>query len=145
MSEQYYLYSLLLITANTAALDNGVALTPPMGFNSYMSSALQNEQGLRKAAEFIVNSGMRDLGNKCINTDEGWEESSRDSQGNLQWNSTLYPSGLPTFIEFLHRNMLLLFGIYGASTELLRVFPVARNLGSCILRCMMRRSMPHGA
>jgi len=65
----YYLYSLLLITANTAALDNGVALTPPMGFNSYMSSALQNEQGLRKAAEFIVNSGMRDLGYKYINTD----------------------------------------------------------------------------
>ena len=112
----YYLYSLLLITANTAALDNGVALTPPMGFNSYMSSALQNEQGLRKAAEFIVNSGMRDLGYKYINTDEGWEESSRDSQGNLQWNSTLYPSGLPTFIAFLHKNMSLLFGIYGAAS-----------------------------
>jgi hypothetical protein len=112
----YYLYSLLLITANTAALDNGVALTPPMGFNSYMSSALQNEQGLRKAAEFIANSGMRDLGYKYINTDEGWEESSRDSQGNLQWNSTLYPSGLPTFIAFLHKNMSLLFGIYGAAS-----------------------------
>ena len=99
-----------------AALDNGVALTPPMGFNSYMAgSALQDEAGLRKVAEFLIESGMRDLGYKYINTDEGWEEPTRNSEGNLIWNSTLYPSGLPNFIDYLH-NHSFYFGIYGAAS-----------------------------
>ena len=106
----------MMIPTYAAALDNGVALTPPMGFNSYMAgSALQNEAGLRKVAEFLIQSGMRDLGYKYINTDEGWEEPTRNSEGNLKWNSTLYPSGLPNFIDYLH-NHSFYFGIYGAAS-----------------------------
>jgi Alpha galactosidase A/Alpha galactosidase C-terminal beta sandwich domain len=115
-----YLYSALLLgiclPSLSSSLDNGVALTPPMGFNSYMAGeALQNEDGLLRAANFMIQSGLRDLGFRFVNTDEGWEEKNRDSSGNLVWNATLYPNGLPYLIESLH-NLKMLFGIYGAAS-----------------------------
>ncbi|KAI2494830.1 alpha-galactosidase [Fragilaria crotonensis] len=101
----------------TYALDNGVALTPPMGFNSYMAGkALQNEVGLLRVAEFMLDHGMRTVGYRYINTDEGWEESTRDaSTGTIRWNETLYPSSLPVVVERLH-NLSFYFGIYGAAS-----------------------------
>ena len=106
-----------VIADDLSALDNGLAKTPPMGFNSYMAGPrCQNETGLGAVADFFVSSGLRDLGYVYINTDEGWEEKERDPDtGELLWNKIAYPSGLPTFIETLHdRN--LKFGIYGAAS-----------------------------
>lgn len=88
-----------------------------MGFNSYMAGeSMKNEKGLRRAADFMISSGMRDLGYVYVNTDEGWEQKLRNpSSKGLQWNATLYPSGLPAFIESLHKDSLK-FGIYGAAS-----------------------------
>jgi alpha-galactosidase len=106
-----------IVTRMATALDNGVALTPPMGFNSYMAGAgLQNEVGLLRVADFMLNNGMRSVGYRYINTDEGWEESTRDNAtGTIRWNATLYPSSLPVLVERLH-NLSFYFGIYGAAS-----------------------------
>ena len=108
---------LLHLISATVALDNGLAQTPPMGFNSYMAGpCCQHETGLGAVADFVVRSGLANLGYVYINTDEGWESKERDpSTGQLQWDPLLYPSGLPTFIDALH-NKSLHFGIYGASS-----------------------------
>ncbi len=72
------------------ALDNGVALTPPMGFNSYMApGALHNEAGLGAVADFFVRSGLHTKGYTYVNTDEGWELGTRNAQGALRWDPIL--------------------------------------------------------
>jgi alpha-galactosidase len=98
-----------------SALNNGLAITPPMGFNSYMSS-VSGESGLGSIAAFFKSSGLQQNGYNYINTDEGWELKTRDPKtGELQWNPDSYPSGLPTFITQLHA-MGLKYGIYGAAS-----------------------------
>ena len=47
--------ALLLLLPSCIARDNGLALTPPMGFNSYMvGSGLSGEAGLGSIASFEV-------------------------------------------------------------------------------------------
>lgn len=96
------------------ALDNGLAKTPPMGFNGYFAH-VGGEVGLGAVADFLVSSGMRDSGYIYVNTDEGWESRHRDADGRLQWSTSAYPSGLPTFIDKLHKQGLK-YGIYGSAS-----------------------------
>lgn len=96
-------------------LENGLARTPPMGFNSYMTE-LRGERGLGLIADFFVSSGMREDGYAYVNTDEGWEVKARDARtGALRWSLAEYPSGLPAFISRLHERGLK-YGIYGAAS-----------------------------
>jgi alpha-galactosidase len=49
--------------ANLPALDNGLARTPPMGWNSWNKFACNVSEDLIKgAADALVSSGMRDAG-----------------------------------------------------------------------------------
>lgn len=98
------------------SLDNGLARTPPMGFNNYMSG-VSGEEGLGSIADFILSSGMREAGYVYVNTDEDWETKGRNNTtGRLQWSSAAYPSGLPTFISRKLHARGLKFGIYGAAS-----------------------------
>eukprot|EP00911_Craspedida_sp_UC1_P002528 UC1_evm1s1876 len=111
----FLLLQLLHHMPSARALDNGLARTPPMGFNSYMSG-LHGEAGLGAIADFFVSSGMRELGYIYVNTDEGWELKNRTSEGGvLQVNPAEYPSGLLNFTTRL-RQMGLKYGIYGAAS-----------------------------
>eukprot|EP00937_MAST-01D_sp_MAST-1D-sp2_P001136 g1136.t1 len=105
----------LAALGTAAALMNGLAVTPPMGFNSYMSG-VSGEAGLGAVADFFISSGMHHSGYEYVNTDEGWENKARNaSTGELEWSSSAYPSGLPTFIASLHKRGLK-YGIYGAAS-----------------------------
>lgn len=99
------------------SLDNGVALTPPMGFNNFMAgNKTIGAKGLTYIADFIERSGLRDLGYIYINTDEGWELPDRHvSTGELQENPSQFPDGIANFIKGLH-NRGFKFGIYGAAS-----------------------------
>lgn len=105
------------LLAVAMALQDGLAHTPPMGFNSYMSPRHDHAhaEGFEAIASFFISSGMRENGYLYINTDEGWETKSRDSHGRLQWDGGKFPMGLPAFIDGLH-NRSLKFGIYGAAS-----------------------------
>ena len=70
--------ALVVLACTAHALDNGLASTPPMGFNSYMSG-VSGERGLGAIADFFVSSGMIHSGYEYVNTDEGWEEKGRDN------------------------------------------------------------------
>src|SRR5688500_11728341 len=66
------------------ALNNGVARTPPMGWNSWNTFGCNiNETLIRQMGDAIVSSGMRDLGYKYVVVDDCWMNSTRDAQGNL--------------------------------------------------------------
>ncbi|MDI6098876.1 ricin-type beta-trefoil lectin domain protein [Actinoplanes sp. NEAU-A12] len=94
------------------ALDNGVARTPPMGWNSWNAFGCNiNETLIRQMADAIVSSGMRDLGYRYVVVDDCWFNPNRDSAGNLQGDPTRFPSGMKALGDYLHSRDLK-FGIY---------------------------------
>ncbi|MEV4119795.1 ricin-type beta-trefoil lectin domain protein [Micromonospora sp. NPDC049645] len=94
------------------ALDNGVARTPPMGWNSWNSFGCNiNEALIRQTADAIVSSGMRDLGYQYVVVDDCWFNPNRDSSGNIQGDPSRFPSGMKALGDYLHARGLK-FGLY---------------------------------
>ena len=66
--------------------DNGMARTPPMGWNSWNKFAGKvNDADVRGMADAMVSSGMKDAGYVYINIDDTWE-GPRDANGNITSN-----------------------------------------------------------
>jgi alpha-galactosidase len=104
--------AVVLPAARARALDNGVARTPPMGWNTWNSFGCNiNEALIRQSADAIVSSGMRDLGYQYVVVDDCWFNPNRDAQGNLQGDPTRFPSGMRALGDYLHARGLK-FGIY---------------------------------
>jgi alpha-galactosidase len=94
------------------ALDNGVARTPPMGWNDWNTFGCNiNETVVRQTADALVANGMRDLGYRYVVVDDCWFNPNRDSAGNLQGDPARFPSGMRALGDYLHSRGLL-FGIY---------------------------------
>jgi alpha-galactosidase len=58
----------------------------------------------------MVSSGMQAAGFQYINVDDCWMDG-RDANGNLQWNASKFPSGMPALASYVHGKGLK-FGIY---------------------------------
>ena len=102
----------ILRTTSAQALENGVARTPPMGWNSWNTFGCNiNEALIRQMADAIVSSGMRDLGYQYVVVDDCWFNPNRDSAGNLQGDPSRFPSGMKALGDYLHARNLK-FGIY---------------------------------
>ncbi|HTW81456.1 MAG TPA: glycoside hydrolase family 27 protein [Terracidiphilus sp.] len=88
-----------------------VALTPPMGWNSWNYFAEKvTDQDIRSAADEIVSSGMKDAGYVYINIDDTWE-GERDANGVLHTNSK-FPD-MKALADYVHSKGLKL-GIYSS-------------------------------
>ncbi|HZR44964.1 MAG TPA: glycoside hydrolase family 27 protein [Ktedonobacteraceae bacterium] len=100
------------------AEDNGLALTPPMGFNDWNAFHCGvTEAEIKQAADFISSSGLKSAGYRYVNVDDCWMASSRDSHGNLVPDPTKFPDGIKALADYVHHDDLL-FGIYeGAGTQ----------------------------
>jgi len=108
-----------------------VAPTPPMGWNSwnYFGENV-NEDIIRKTADAMVSSGLRDAGYKYIVIDDVWElgrvkrfykpdmtaRQGRDANGRLLVNPERFPSGMKVLADYIHSKGLK-FGIYTAPGE----------------------------
>ena len=97
-----------------AALNNDLAKTPPMGWNSWNIFAGNiDETKIKQIADAMVNSGMRDAGYAYLNLDDNWMANpARDSSGNLRCDPTRFPSGMKALGDYIHSKGLK-FGIYG--------------------------------
>jgi alpha-galactosidase len=103
---------LFISIASVLALDNGVARTPPMGWNAWNCFALGiDEEKIKSIADAMVSSGMKDAGYSYIVIDEGWEAQSRDADGNLLGDPTKFPNGIKALADYIHGKGLQ-FGIY---------------------------------
>jgi len=105
--------SLLLLTCAAPAKpsDNGLALTPPMGWNSWNKFACNVSEDLIKSmADAMVSSGMKDAGYQYIVIDDCWQVS-RDANGNIVADSQRFPSGIKALADYIHAKGLK-FGIY---------------------------------
>jgi alpha-galactosidase len=96
---------------------NGLALTPPMGWNSWNKFACDNnEQTVRATADAMVASGMRDADYQYVVIDDCWQ-TSRDANGFIVVDSQKFPSGIKALAHYVHSRGLK-FGIFSDAGRL---------------------------
>jgi len=88
-----------------------IALTPPMGWNSWNSWGIRvDEQKVRDAAD-LMSSKLMHHGWSYINIDDGWEASSRTASGELLGNEK-FPD-FKGLSDYIHSKGLK-FGVYSS-------------------------------
>lgn len=97
----------------------GLAMTPPMGWNSWNTFATNiSDKLVMGIADDMVNSGMKDAGYTYIVLDDGWMAKERDPEtGNLVPDPAKFPNGLEPVIEYVHSKGLK-FGLYNCAGTL---------------------------
>ena len=104
----------MIVLLASVALDNGLARTPPMGWNPYNSFWDEYDEGLVRAhADLLVSLGLRDLGYTYVNLDMGWSSNVRDPASSRLVPNIKFP-GLAngSLATYVHSRGLKL-GIYG--------------------------------
>uniref|UniRef100_A0A8C2IG11 Alpha-galactosidase n=1 Tax=Cyprinus carpio TaxID=7962 RepID=A0A8C2IG11_CYPCA len=118
---------------STSALDNGLALTPTMGWlhwERFMCN-IDCDECIRSScieifssclfmemADVMVKVGWKDAGCEFVCIDDCWPSHKRDTQGRLQTDPKRFPSGIKKLADYVHAKGLKL-GIYadiGTST-----------------------------
>lgn len=89
-----------------------LALTPPMGWNSWNCWGLSvNDERLKASARAMIDKGLIDHGWMYMNIDDGWEAEARNANGQIVSNSK-FPD-LKKTGDWLHSKGLK-FGIYSS-------------------------------
>ncbi|WP_407639521.1 NPCBM/NEW2 domain-containing protein [Kitasatospora azatica] len=109
---------LQLATAPAAmALDNGIALTPQMGFNNWNSTHCGgqfNEAMVKGIADLFVSKGLKAAGYQYVNLDDCWALPNRDASGNLVPDPVRFPDGIKALADYVHAKGLK-FGLYSSA------------------------------
>ena len=106
-----------------------LALTPPMGWNSWNTFEVNiNEDLVKKTADIIVSSGLKDAGYEYIVLDDGWMvKDHRDKNGDLVPDPVKFPHGMKALIDYVHSKGLK-FGLYNcAGTQTCAGYPGTRG------------------
>ncbi len=106
----------------------GIALTPPMGWNSWNTFQTHiSEQLVKDIADKMVSSGMRDAGYNYLVLDDGWMAMQRDTAGNLTADPVKFPHGMKVVADYVHSKGLK-FGLYNcAGTKTCAGYPGTRG------------------
>jgi hypothetical protein len=76
---------------------------PPMGWNSWNSFGRGiSENLIRREADAMVASGMRDAGYRYLTIDGGWRAPERDAGGNLVAHPERFPNGMKAIADYVH-------------------------------------------
>ncbi|MFC0105681.1 NPCBM/NEW2 domain-containing protein [Kibdelosporangium aridum] len=93
---------------------DGLALTPPMGFNNWNSTHCRaefNEAMVKGIADIFVSKGLKDAGYQYVNLDDCWALPQRGPDGNLVPDPVRFPNGIKAVADYVHSKGLK-FGIY---------------------------------
>lgn len=118
------------------ALDNDLAQTPPMGWNSWNQFYCNNGNGLTaaalmKVADDMVAKGLKDVGYEYVVLDDCFQDG-RDANGVIQVKADRFPDGIKPVADYVHAKGLK-FGIYsvpGDKTCANRYNGYTPNIGS---------------
>ncbi|MEV6113970.1 NPCBM/NEW2 domain-containing protein [Streptomyces sp. NPDC052109] len=100
--------------AAAPALADGLALTPPMGFNNWNSTHCRadfDENMVKGIADLFVRKGLKDAGYQYVNLDDCWALPQRDADGKLVPDPARFPDGIKAVADYVHSKGLKL-GIY---------------------------------
>jgi alpha-galactosidase len=106
----------------------GLALTPPMGWNSWNTFQTNiSEKLVKETADKMVSSGLKDAGYEYLVLDDGWMAMERDSDGNLVPDPKKFPHGMKELVDYVHSKGLK-FGLYNcAGTKTCAGYPGTRG------------------
>ena len=114
-------YTLNIIASNKAGKDlqkltikvgDQIALTPPMGWNSWNCWGLSvSEEKVKSSAQALIDKGLADYGWSYINIDDGWQQPHRAADSSVIPNEKF--SDMKALADWLH-NKGLHFGIYSS-------------------------------
>lgn len=119
MKLSYLIIALLIVTNGNAQKFANLALTPPMGWNSWNTFQTNiSEELVKDIADKMVSSGMKDAGYQYIVLDDGWMAKERDSiTGDLVPDSIKFPHGMKALANYIHSKGLK-FGLYNCAGTL---------------------------
>jgi alpha-galactosidase len=106
-------YSLIgYALAEALNTDSPLAMTPPMGWNSWNCFEKDiDEKKIQAIADAMVSSGMRDAGYTYLVLDDAWMAKKRDKDGRLVAEPKKFPSGMKAIGDYIHSKGLK-YGIY---------------------------------
>lgn len=105
------LWTILYIPQMQAQKFEGLANTPPMGWNSWNKFGCNiDENIIRGVADAMVENGLRDAGYVYVNVDDCWQIE-RDSLGFIVADPAKFPSGIKALTDYIHSRGLKM-GIY---------------------------------
>ncbi len=111
------LFAVLFLLASTTLFAQNpapaadLALTPPMGWNSWNKFGCNvSDQMIRGMADAMAKSGMKDAGYQYVVIDDCWQVD-RDKDGNIVPDAQRFPGGIKPLADYVH-SLGLKFGIY---------------------------------
>jgi alpha-galactosidase len=106
----------------------GLALTPPMGWNTWNTfQGNINETLIKETADIIASKGLKDAGYVYVVLDDCWMTRQRSPEGALLADPQKFPSGMKALGDFIH-DLGLKFGIYNcAGTRTCAGYPGGRG------------------
>ncbi len=103
---------------DTEKYNNGVALTPPMGWSSWNTFRNTIDENLIKdIADAMKKTGLLEAGYNYVNLDDCWQSSMRTADGKLQGDLTRFPRGMKPLIEEIN-DMGFKVGLYTSNGTL---------------------------
>ena len=105
-----------------------LALTPPMGWNSWNTfQANISEKLVRETVDSMISSGMKDAGYTYIVLDDGWMMMERNKMGDLVPDPVKFPNGMKAVADYVHSKGFK-FGLYNcAGTKTCGGYPGTRG------------------
>ncbi len=114
MKKLSFLFIVLLTSSIYSQKFDSLALTPPMGWNSWNNFACDvDEKLIRETTDAMVTSGMKEAGYIYVNIDDCWH-GQRDSLGFIHPDPERFPSGMKALGDYIHSKGLK-FGIYSCA------------------------------
>ncbi|XP_050673120.1 alpha-N-acetylgalactosaminidase isoform X1 [Leptidea sinapis] len=115
-------FGVLCVLGQILGLDNGLALTPPMGWLAWerfrCNTDCKNDPDncisdrlFRTMTDILVAEGYAAAGYEYINVDDCWPERERDPRGRLVPDRERFPYGMKSLSDYVHSKGLK-FGIY---------------------------------
>ena len=91
---------------------NGLAQTPPMGFNDWNAYGCNTSESLiEQTAAKMVSSRLASDGYQYVNIDDCWLQKTRSASGQLQPDYSKFPDGISGTASYVH-SLGLKLGIY---------------------------------
>jgi alpha-galactosidase len=98
--------------AQVRQLENGLARTPPMGFNTWNKFACNvSEELIKGVADAMASNGMRDAGYQYVVIDDCWQIGRDSATGRIVPDPQRFPSGMRALADYIHAKGLK-FGLY---------------------------------
>nr|WP_321408575.1 glycoside hydrolase family 27 protein [uncultured Carboxylicivirga sp.] len=111
----FLLVAALLALHVSAQKAENLALTPPMGWNSWNTFGTDiNEKLVKDIADAFVETGLKDAGYEYLVLDDGWMAMERDENYNLVPDPKKFPNGMKAVVDYVHSKGLK-FGIYNCA------------------------------